>query len=379
MGVHCSVSWQGRQSRPPRLTRVPTFTILAVAGGRRNLSGAIAETTSACGLGLVAARGDVQGARILVGFGLRQLQDTLNRKADAIQREFVELSGRLEALSKKLIEARGDERDRLRAEHAEARARQAELAEVVNLWRDRARSVLQQRSETSLRTYLEELMGLEDEELREATQQALKILDAPPGSIPTPESSSSAATPRSTAGRLLERARTSWDLRGSDSSVRMREAVEFSNRPGMAQDDSALAELEGALDDPDPLVREIAVLAAIQLHRFRAMRVADLDRVHESVKSLAGFNHPAVIPVLIEVVENPRTGFAMGESEPIETDNNRSRMVALLRLVEWHTSDAQAALRLLRFDRDPNIVRAAVRALELFPDEWRGPIKSYKG
>jgi len=315
----------------------------------------------------------------LVGFGLRQLQDTLNRKADAIQHEFVEVSGQLEALSKKLMEARGEERDRLRAEQAQARARQAELAEEVNLWRDRARAVLQQRSETSLRTYLEQLMGLEDGEFQEATRQALQILDAPPGTILTPESSGSAATPRSSVARLLERARTSWELRSSDSSVRMREAVELSNRPGMAQDDNALAELESALADPDPLVRETAVLAAIQLHRFRAMRVAALDRVHESVKSLAGFNHPAVIPVLIEVVENPRTGFAMGENEPIEADNNRSRMVALLRLVEWHTSDAQAALRLLRFDRDPNIVRAALRALELFPEEWRGPIKSYKG
>jgi hypothetical protein len=60
----------------------------------------------------------------------------------------------------------------------------------------------------------------------------------------------------------------------------------------------------------------------------------------------------------------------------VDADNGRSRLVALLRLVEWHTADAQAALRGRKFDRDPAIVRAAAKALELFPGDWSGPLKT---
>ena len=181
---------------------------------------------------------------------------------------------------------------------------------------------------------------------------------------------------QSTAGRLIERARIEYDLRGADPAARRREAVTFANRPGVPQDDEVVNEIAAAMDDSDPLVRELATLTTIQLHRFRAMRLADMDLAHESVQFLARITSPEAIPVLIEVVKNPRSGFTNGEGgASVETDNSRSRMVALLRLVEWHTAEVQTLLRSLKFDQDPHIVKAAERALELFPGQWTGPIR----
>jgi hypothetical protein len=51
-------------------------------------------------------------------------------------------------------------------------------------------------------------------------------------------------------------------------------------------------------------------------------------------------------------------------------------MVALLRLIEWHTPEAKMAVHKLQFERDPNLVKTARRALELFPDDWSGPLKA---
>ena len=136
-----------------------------------------------------------------------------------------------------------------------------------------------------------------------------------------------------------------------------------------------MAEIEAAIDDSDPLVRELAILTTAQLHRFRALRVADLDVVHESVQYLSRMTHTSVIPILVEILESPRTGFIIEEGETIESNNDRSRMVALLRLVEWHTTEAKAAVQARHFDRDEHIVKAADRALELFPDPWSGPLK----
>jgi len=133
------------------------------------------------------------------------------------------------------------------------------------------------------------------------------------------------------------------------------------------------------MDDPDPLVREVAVLTAIQLHRFRALRVADLSVSHASVQRLAKLNDRAVIPVLIEIAEKPRTGYVESEQGAQDMENSRSRLVALLRLIEWHTPDAKQAVQARLFDRDDQIVRAAERALELFPGEWTGPLKNTAG
>jgi hypothetical protein len=172
---------------------------------------------------------------------------------------------------------------------------------------------------------------------------------------------------------LIERARTEYDLRGKDPAPRHKAAVEFANRPGMAQNDEALAELEAALDAyaQDALVKEVVTLTLIQLHRFRATRLGDLDAAYASVQRLTRLNHPAVIPVLIEIVETPRTGFAQGEGGMVEGNNTRSREAALRSLVEWHTPEAQAAVRARQRDRDPQIAQEAARALEQYPGEWK--------
>jgi hypothetical protein len=100
-----------------------------------------------------------------------------------------------------------------------------------------------------------------------------------------------------------------------------------------------------------------------------------LEVAHQSTQYLARLNHMAVVPVLIEILETPRTGYLVENDESIETDNDRSRMIALLRLVEWHTPESQAAIKARQFDSDESIVKAAARALELFPDPWSGPLK----
>jgi hypothetical protein len=174
-------------------------------------------------------------------------------------------------------------------------------------------------------------------------------------------------------GRLIERARAEFDLRQADPKPRKAAAVEFVNRPGMIKDDQALAELEAALHDPDFLVQEVVTQTVIQLHRLRALRMAELDVAHASVRCLRQIDDPAVVPVFIEILRTPRTGFLSSEAGPVEADNNRSRRAALGGLVEWHTPEAQQAVRACQFDRDPQIVKLAAVALELFPGEWTGP------
>jgi hypothetical protein len=228
----------------------------------------------------------------------------------------------------------------------------------------------------SLRTYLNELLKLDDPLLTPAIQHSLYLLDAPEEELAKLAGQESPSVITTPAGRLIQRSRTEFDLRGSDAGARQRSAIEFANRPGLAQQDAVIAEIEAAIEDPDPIVRETALLTMIQLHRFRSMRSADLDQAHASVQKLAALNHLTAIAPLIEILERPRTGFVQTESGSEEADNNRSRMVALLRLIEWHTPEAKMAVHKLQFDRDPNLVKTARRALELFPDEWSGPLKA---
>lgn len=311
----------------------------------------------------------------MIGLGLRQVQEALNRRADAGQREFVALSEQLDALGRKMPEVSPEERLTLRNEQNLLRAQQQELAAEINEWRDRGRLVLQQNSQSNLRNYLNSLLELEEPGVTAAVQHALYLLDAPEEELAKLADNPLERVQLTAAGRLLQRARTEYDLRGSDPAPRRRAAVEFANRQGTAQDDALLAEIEAAMDDPDPLVREVATLTAIQLHRFRALRVADLSVSHASVQRLAKLNDRGVIPVLIEIAEKPRTGYVETEQGAADIENSRSRLVALLRLIEWHTPDARQAVQARLFDRDEQIVRAAERALELFPGEWSGPLK----
>ncbi len=302
---------------------------------------------------------------------LRQLQQTLNQKADAIQHDFTALSEQLTALARRLLEARGVEQDPLLAEQAALRQQQQALAEDVNLWRDRARAALRQPSEEALRGFVTELLLGPDRPVSIAAGLVLHALDHPEEAGARAEAQRGPITP---AGRLLERARTDFDLRGPDPAPRQREAVEFANRPGLAQDDAAVAELEAALEDTDPLVGEVAALTLIQLHRFRALRLSDLDAAHASVRRLARFKQRAVVPALIEILQTPRTGFVAGPGggqDGFEAGNNlRSRLVALAVLVEWRSPLVQAAVRSRQHDRDPLMVEAANRALDVFPGEW---------
>lgn len=313
----------------------------------------------------------------MFALGLRQVQQALDRKADQIQQEFVGLSNELENLGHKLLEAQDDQqRAQIREEQQALRDRQHELAEEVNEWRERARKVRAQPGEHALRGFLDELKQLDDPLLNPAVEHALYLMDAPEEELEKlmsqQEDTTAVTTP---AGRLLQRARSEFDLRGADSGARQRAAVEFANRPGIAQKDEALEEIEAALEDPDPMVKEVAVLTAIQLHRFRAMRSADLDQAHASVQKIAKLNHVAAIPVLIEILEKPRTGYIQSKDGSIETENSRARMVALLRLIEWHTAEAKMAVHKIQFDRDPDIVKTAKRALELFPGDWSEPLR----
>ncbi len=312
----------------------------------------------------------------MFALGLRQLQQALDQKANQIQHEFILASEQLEEVGRQLLEAIPEDRDRLREQQHTLRARQQTLADDVNAWREKSRAVRSQPGAASLRTYLNELLKLDDPLLTPAIQHSLYLLDAPEeelAKLAEQETPSAITTP---AGRLIQRSRTEFDLRGSDAGARQRAAIEFANRPGLAQQDQAIAEIEAAIEDPDPLVRETALLTMIQLHRFRSMRSADLDQAHASVQKLASLNHVTAIPTLVEILEKPRTGFVQTDHGSEEADNNRSRMVALLRLIEWHTSEAKMAVHKLQFDRDPNLVKTARRALELFPDEWSGPLKA---
>ncbi len=312
---------------------------------------------------------------MVFALGLSDLQKAIDGKANEIQKEFVTLSRELEDINRNLLDLLGEELAQMREEQAALRERQAELAAEVNQWRERARDVIRQRSEETLKAYLNELLPLSEGALKKVIERTLRMIEAPEEELERLALEEKAQGDRTPVNRLIERVRTSYDLRGSESRARQRAAVEFSNRAGMVMDDDVISELDLAVKDSDPLVSELANLTLIQLHKFRALRFAELDSAHESVKQLAKINHLSVVPALIEVLENPRTGFVTRDSQVEETGNTHSRMVALLKLVKWHTSDAQMAIRMRRFDQNGQIVSAAERALELFPGDWTGPLE----
>ncbi len=310
----------------------------------------------------------------MLGLGLRQLQETLDRKADKVQREFLRLSEELSEVNAALMEVKGEGRQPLVEQQKRLRERQLEVADEINVWRERARSVTQSAGERSLRALLEELRQVEDEEIQSAVERTLQIIDAPEEALEAMRKQEEDQEQRTPVGRLIERGRTEYELRLADPAARRRAAAEFANRPGMAQEEPVFEELQQATRDPDPMVHELVMLTLIQLHRFRAMRVADLDLAHNSVVALTKMKTPEVIPALVEVLQNPRTGFtqAEGAEEMVEAPNTDTRMAALIQLVEWRTPEAKAAVESVRFDKDAKIARAAERALEVFSGPWTG-------
>lgn len=312
-----------------------------------------------------------------IGIGLRHVKEALERKASAVQQEFIQLSEQLEDLGHKIPDAEEEEKKTIREQQEILRVEQQHIAANVNRWRKRAREVTQQSGTASLKSYLNELLEFNEEIVTPAVQNALTLMETPPDERGFPEEQPilSQQTP---VGRLLERAKSEYDLRVSDPGIRMKEAIAFANRAGVAQDEDIIAEIAAAMDDPDPLARELAIFTTIQLYRFRALRLADLEQAHTAVQQLTQIPHPAIVPVLIEILEQPRVGYIQEDGESKPTDNGRSRMVALLKLVEWHTAEAQLSLQKLKYDRDSHIVKAAQRALELFPQQWNGEFPSKK-
>ena len=69
---------------------------------------------------------------------LRQLQQALDRKADAVQHAFSDTSTALHQVARRLIEARGVDEAPILAEQAALGEQQQALAAEVNVWRDRA-------------------------------------------------------------------------------------------------------------------------------------------------------------------------------------------------------------------------------------------------
>lgn len=306
----------------------------------------------------------------MIGQALRHLQDVLNQKADAVQREFNGVGDELRALGRKIVEAQGMVPEPLIAEQAALREKQQVLAEAVNQWRDRAQAALRQQGGEALQAYLSELLATGDETVCPAAERVRYLLSAPEEELNRLAEQRAQARPTTPVGRLVERAHTERDLRGEDPAPRQTAAFEFANRAGMAQNDQALAELEAAVEDNDSLANEVVTLTLIQMYRFRARHLSDLDAAHDAVERLTHIKHPAVVPVLIEVLATPRTGFVQGDVGMIEANNSRSRSVALKCLAQWRTAEAQAAVRARQNDPDPHIAQEAQQVMESFPGEW---------
>jgi len=308
---------------------------------------------------------------------LRKLQETLNNKADLYQREFITVSEQLRPYPRRITdEINPETREKLISEMTNLQEQQHTLADLVNVWRDRARATLRQADETALRAYLAEMKATEDLFVQEAAERVLFVMDAPEEELAKLVSQVAARdiAPTTPVGRLIERAGKEFDLRGVDPRPRRAAAIEFANRPGMINNEEALAELEASLNHPDPLTREIMTHTFIQLHRIRALRAAELDIAHNSVKRLRHVDDPHAIAVFIEILQNPRSGYVTGENgESVQSNNDRTRRVALGGLVEWHTPEAHRAVQQCQYDKDPQIVKLAAVALELYPGEWKGP------
>ena len=115
----------------------------------------------------------------MFNLGISEVQNALSEKADEIQREFVKVSDELDNTGKKILELRGQGAEELRAEQKVLRIRQQELAEEVNLWRERARAVRSQRGLEGLRSFLTDLLPDVDAPLRSILKRSIELIDTP--------------------------------------------------------------------------------------------------------------------------------------------------------------------------------------------------------
>jgi hypothetical protein len=303
---------------------------------------------------------------------LRGLHEALEQKVGSIQHEFTAITDQLAVLRRKWSEVEEPERPAIVKEQDSLNEKQVVLADQVNLWRDRIRAIESPRSEKALQDLLEELLQSGEKEIVTAVEEVKRLMVMDPEEKAALFNKASATTSRTPVGRLLERARTSYDLRNGGPTVRQQVAVEFANRTNISQDDSVLAELEASIENSDPVVSEVVVRTLIQILRFRAVRSAELQIVQQAVQKMTKIKSPLVIPALIEVVQKSRTGYIITEKGMEEGSNSASRMMALIALVDWRTHESQDAIRHCTLDREAQIANAASRALEAFPGEWAG-------
>ncbi|MGD0173830.1 MAG: hypothetical protein ABSC61_05265 [Anaerolineales bacterium] len=303
---------------------------------------------------------------------LRELAQVLDLKVSSIQKEFTSVADRLAALRRKWVEVEEPERPGIVKEQEVLREKQLLLAEQINIWRDRLRSVEMPLGEAATKASLEEMLGCGDPQVVAAVEKAKRLMAMDPEEKAILFSKVAAVSANTPVGRLMERARSSYDLRTGGPGVRQEAAVEFANRSGISQDDSVIADLEEAAQNPDAILSDVAVRTLIQILRFRAVRAAELDTVFQAVQKLVKIKNPLVIPVLIEILRTPRQGYIYVNSNLQEGSNGTSRMLALISLVEWRTREAQDAIRTRMNDRDPEIFNAAEKALQAFPGEWTG-------
>jgi hypothetical protein len=308
----------------------------------------------------------------LVILELRELAQVLELKVNSLQKEFTSIADQLAALRRKWSEVEEPERPGIVKEQETLKEKQLLLAEQVNIWRDRLRSIETPAGEQALKASMEELLGCGDPQVVAAVERSKQLIAMDPEEKAVLFGKAAAASANTPVGRLMERARSSYDLRNGGPGFRQEAAVEFANRSGMSQDDSVIADLEEASQNPDSILADVAVRTLIQILRFRAVRAAELDTVHLAVQKLAKIRNPLVIPVLIEILRTPRQGYLYVNGNLQEGANGPSRMVALISLVDWRTRDAQDAIRARLNDRDKEIFNAAEKALQVFPGEWTG-------
>jgi hypothetical protein len=303
---------------------------------------------------------------------LRDVHEALTRQVQNVQREFTTVQDKLAVLRREWTEADPADRPAIMLEQDKYKEQQHALADGVNLWRDRLRAIEIPKGEEGLKQTLAELEQCGIPDIAEAVGQAraLMVMD-PDERAALFQQQQMAVAANTPAGRLLERARTSYDLRHDGAAAMQKAAVEFANRTGIAQDDGALAELEAAFKHKDAFVAEVAVRAALQMLRFRIMRSAEASVIHQAAQKLTAINHPLVVPTLIELVTTPRIAYRETPTGSEEESNSNDRLLALIALVErWRTRDVQNIVRTRAHDMDPQLANAAQRALDAFPGEW---------
>jgi hypothetical protein len=302
---------------------------------------------------------------------LRDLHEVLTRQVSSIQREFTVVQEQLAVLRRKWTEAEPEDRPAVLAEQEALKEKQLPLAESVNLWRERLRGIEVPKGEAALEQLLTELSGCGVPEIAEAVEHARKLMAMDPEERDALIQKQTAAAVTTPAGRLLERARTSYDLRHDGAGALQKAAVEFSNRSGIAQDDAALEELEAALSHRDSLVADLAARTVVQILRFRILRSAEADMIRQATLRLVALPCAYVVPVLTELLITPRTAYRQAAGGMVEESNAAERLQALIALVEhWRSREVQNTIRTRIYDKEPDIANAAERALEAFPGEW---------